>query len=47
MDLLKCPACGTDEDEGFDCYLAFVRGQYAWLFCCNQCDFKHVIPRVA
>lgn len=47
MDLLKCPACGTEEEEGFGCYVAFIRGQYAYLFYCDQCEFKHVIPRVA
>jgi hypothetical protein len=47
MDLQKCPACGAEEDEGFGCYVAFLSGQYIYLFYCDDCDFKHLIPRIA
>lgn len=47
MNLAKCPVCGTEEDEGFGCYVAFVRSQYAYLFYCDSCDFNHLVARVA
>lgn len=47
MDLYKCPSCACPEGEGFECLVAFVRGQYAYLFYCEHCEFKHVIARVA
>lgn len=47
MNLQKCSVCGTKEDDGFGCYVAFIRGYYVYFFYCDVCDFKHVIPRVA
>ena len=47
MELRQCPVCGVGEDEGFDCFVGYLRGQYVYLFFCDQCKFKHVIPRLA
>lgn len=47
MDLQRCPQCGTLEEEGFECLVGFIRGQYIYLFYCEHCNFKHVTPRLA
>lgn len=47
MDLKHCPVCTAGEEEGFECLVGFIRGQYVYLFLCSQCNFKHVIPRLA
>lgn len=47
MEGTRCPACGCEEHEGFECLVGFLGGQYVYLFYCDQCNFKHVTPRLA
>ena len=47
MILAKCPQCGVIEGDGFECLIGFLRGQYVYLFYCEECNFKHVAARLA